>query len=217
MAKVKAEQLVDATAYGSLQVITELCGSPQASLYIDHGVGPMQTTALLCAAQSGRLDALNVLLDSHCEVDRCDAIGRSALMFCAANGERHLFTPLLERGASLSLKADNGWTSLDFACAYGHYEAAGQLLEYAVNRGDDVTMAVQNALGLARAHRQPEAVAMLEVLLEQPGFEVEPALLRAAEVWRSGGMTPRAEMTIDEPIRETKRGLGITPRTVELI
>lgn len=121
-------------------------------------------------------------------------------MFAAANGEVLIIAELVERGTDLALRAQNGWTALSFACALGHYEAVGKLLKAAASRGEEQTMVVQSALGLARAHKQSEVAALLEELTQQASLDIGAALQRAQEVWRAGGMRPRMEMSTDEQL-----------------
>ena len=57
LAMEKASELQTATTFGSVAVVAELCGAAQAACTSTR-VGAMQTAALACAAQAGRLDAL---------------------------------------------------------------------------------------------------------------------------------------------------------------
>ena len=110
-------------------------------------------------------------------------------MFAVANGETALIAPLLARGANTSLRAENGWTPLMFACALGHYEAAAALLEASLGDKDQslfttqqAMLSMQSAHGLAREHEQPGVTALLSHLLEQEGTpDVSAALLHARE------------------------------------
>lgn len=209
LARQKATELQDAAVFGSIEVVQELCNSPRLSMYVDQPLGTVEATALLCAAQAGRADVANVLLEAGASVDLCDSHGRSALMLAAANGETSLLPVLQEWGADRRLRAANGWTALSFACGYGHSEFAGRLLEADVRLGDEQTLqgaqqmmlCVQSALGVAQAREQPEVVALLEALLEQEGtLDVDAALLRAQEAWRAGGRQTRLLMALDDPL-----------------
>lgn len=221
-AKERAAALQDAAAFGSSAMVEELCNSPRIHMYIDEALGEAQATALMCAAQAGNLGAVEALLDKHADVDLLDNFGRTALMFASANGETTVVSKLVERGANLGLKAENGWTALMFACACGHHEAAGKLLDSTggssmTSPPKQSTMELQSALGLAKEHGQPGSVALLEALLdEEEPVDTEVALMKAAEVWRAGGRTPRVEMTVDDALPvapATPRGGGsITPR-----
>ena len=110
-------------------------------------------------------------------------------MFAVANGETALIAPLLARGANTSLRAENGWTPLMFACALGHYEAVAALLEASLGDKDQslfttqqAMLSMQSAHGLAREHEQPGVTALLSHLLEQDGTpDVSAALLHARE------------------------------------
>ena len=207
LAMEKSAELQSAAVFGSVDVVAELCASPRASVYLDQGVGPTKTTALMCAAQAGRADVAAVLLDAGADVDACDALGRSPLIFAAANGETALVAPLLAHGANPRLTADNGWTPLMFACALGHVATAGALLEIAMGKGQDETlqamqqgvMSMQSAEAVARDFEQPEAVALLSHLLAQEGaLDVGAALLAAQEARR--GRVCRMIMTTDAPL-----------------
>jgi ankyrin repeat protein len=200
LAKEKASELRDATAYGSVDVVAELCASPRAAMYIDQGIGPFATTALMSAAQAGRLDAVRVLLDAGADVDACDSCGRTALMFAAANGESNVFSALIERGAAVGFRAQNGWSSLMFACGLGHHRAAAELLLIGERRGDAPDdMQVQSALGLARAQGQKAVISFLEALLDPESAGVAAALERANEALPPAPNTPSPRrMSVDD-------------------
>jgi len=206
LARAKAAELQNAAACGAIQSLTELCHSPRVGMYIDQGCGDAATTALMCAAQAGRVDAARILLDARAEIDARDAHGRSALMFAAANGEVRATTWLAERGADLALRANNGWTALMFAAACGHHETAGALLEAARRRRGEAAPveAIEAALSLARAHGQPTVIELCEALLSAEQPDAEEALLRAQLTWRAGGRTPRYEMATDDPLPATR-------------
>jgi hypothetical protein len=180
LANEKAKELQDATVFGSVSVVTELCSSPRLQMYLDHGIGHARATALICAAEAGRLDTATVLMEAGADVGISDALGRTALMFAAGNGHKELVRTLIERGAHSGPRAQNGWTGLMFACAMGHHEAAAELLLACEARGEAVNeMVIQSALGLARKQEQEVVTGFLEALLEQESPDVAAALTRA--------------------------------------
>jgi len=186
LAKERAQQLTDASVFGSVEVVSELCRSPRAHMYLDQKVGEREMTALMYAAQAGKADAARVLLENGADPNICDTHGRSALMLAASNGEPSLFSPLLDHGADGRLRAANGWTALMFACSSGHTEPAGRLLEAVEGQSSSASMQlqmhIQSAIGVAREEARLETVAFLEALLEQEGgLDVDAAMRCAKE------------------------------------
>jgi len=180
LAKEKAQKLQDASVYGAESVVNELCRSPRVQMYIDEGVGESQMTALMSAAQAGRVDTARVLLAAGADPNVIDRQGRSALMLAAASGESLLFEPLIESGADVSLRATIGWNALCFACGHGQTEAAAELISLLEGRGeprDDLSL--QSALGVAREQEHAKAIELLEAALE--GCDMPAALQRAKE------------------------------------
>ena len=53
--------------------------------------------------------------------------GRTALQYAACNGSLAIATRLLEGGADLTLRANDGKTALDYARSYGHSEVVALL------------------------------------------------------------------------------------------
>ena len=90
LAAERADALCNAATFGSARVVRELCSSPRVHMYIDQGCDANATTALMSAATSGRADSVAVLLEAGADVNCCDALGRTALMFAAANGSTGL-------------------------------------------------------------------------------------------------------------------------------
>lgn len=171
MTKMRAEELADAASFGSIEVVHEFLQSPQIATFLNCPTGEAALTALMAATQAGRLDVVQELIKADAQVNLTDTLGRTALMHAAVNGEVSLFGPLIDAGADASIKADNGWTCLHFACAaqcsYGHCEAVEQLIDLSERRGkvrDD--MELQSALNVARSKDRLGVVQLLDNILE---------------------------------------------------
>ncbi|KAH7129621.1 hypothetical protein B0J13DRAFT_139833 [Dactylonectria estremocensis] len=89
-----------------------------------------QRTPLLWAAQTGRVYAAELLLDTgHVDLNRRDVDGRTPLWVAADNGhETAVVRLLLEKGAELESKDKDGRTPLWWAAEKGH-EAVVRLLK----------------------------------------------------------------------------------------
>ena len=85
-------------------------------------------TALLYAAAGGRVEAMDVLLDTGIDVNARYRHDLTALMWAAGYGKEGAVKRLLERGADPGLRDDRGKTAADIARGNQHDETA-KLLE----------------------------------------------------------------------------------------
>lgn len=167
LAKLRADELMDAASFGSIEVVREFLASPQIAMFIDYPTGEACMTSLAAAAQMGRADVVTALLDAHADPNVPDAGGRTALMAAASAGEFELLPLLLARGANPALKAANGWTCLQFACGaegggHGHCDAVQRL-----TAGFSFShLELQSALGIAQRKKLDALVQLLEGMLE---------------------------------------------------
>lgn len=61
---------------------------------------PNQQTALMIAAQSGRMDVVNALLALHADVNAVDVVGETALHYAARRGQDMIVDALLQAGCN---------------------------------------------------------------------------------------------------------------------
>ncbi|XP_026744972.1 kinase D-interacting substrate of 220 kDa B isoform X3 [Trichoplusia ni] len=92
------------------------------------------TTALMCAAENGRVAAARLLLASGADACAADADGWTPLAFAARGGHLSIVKELLDAGAKVDSRDCGGWTPMLWAAYKGHEEVVSLLLE----KGADV-------------------------------------------------------------------------------
>jgi ankyrin repeat protein len=143
---------------------------------------PDGMTALIIAAGSGNLGAVELLLDAGANVHLTDRRGQSALMCAAKGGDRGVVEELIECEAHLDQKDRDGKTALIFAAILGHAPVVKALLAHgaSIDEGD---RSGQTALMFATTC---DYVAVVELLLAKGAnvhltyIEGHPALSLAA-------------------------------------
>ncbi len=91
------------------------------------------------AAKIGMLEWLKRLVDGGGDVNQRDGyLKRTPLMWAAGNGHTDCVEYLIQNGAKLDLKDEDGWTALHYAALGGHLEVMKKLVEGGqdVNEGD---------------------------------------------------------------------------------
>ncbi|OJI96951.1 hypothetical protein ASPVEDRAFT_158864, partial [Aspergillus versicolor CBS 583.65] len=73
-------------------------------------------------------DVIRLLLETVCEVDARDELGRSPLHWACATGKESIISLLLRHGADVNARSDGGWTPLHNACDRGSESIARRLL-----------------------------------------------------------------------------------------
>lgn len=118
--------------YGQFRAVEELIAGG-ADLDVQTPDGKTAMHHAVSHPDSGILEAL---IDAKAGVDRIDAMGRSPLHWAAATyGAEQLIAPLIEAGAQLDLRDQEGLTALDLA----HTKTARATLEAAgAKRGKDL-------------------------------------------------------------------------------
>lgn len=84
-------------------------------------------TALMKAADKGRLEAVKALLAAGANVNACDEDGETALMMAADEGRTEVVRTLIAAGAELNLRDEDGETALMKALDERHTETANVL------------------------------------------------------------------------------------------
>ncbi len=92
-------------------------------------------TALMLAAQQGRLDLIRTLLDAGATVDITNTRGGTALMYAAVLGDTAPIKLLLARGSAVNTQSSTGWTALMIAAVMGHDALVRLLLDQGANAG----------------------------------------------------------------------------------
>ncbi|XP_038056116.1 kinase D-interacting substrate of 220 kDa B-like isoform X2 [Patiria miniata] len=86
-------------------------------------------TALMCAAQAGKLELVQELLDRGADIKAIDEDKWTALIFAAKEGHLDIVKSLLAKGAEIDHTDVNGWSALMWASYKGHADVAEELLE----------------------------------------------------------------------------------------
>ncbi|CAG7949620.1 unnamed protein product [Penicillium salamii] len=91
-------------------------------------------TPLSWAAQGGRAEIVQLLLQSGLSEDNMDTGGRTPLSRASENGHEAVVRLLIGNGADVNANGNDGWTPLQWASSNGH-EAVARLL---IHNGADV-------------------------------------------------------------------------------
>ncbi|KAK1797807.1 hypothetical protein P4O66_008163, partial [Electrophorus voltai] len=117
-----------AAAYGHRQCLELLLVLEESRG--DSGESSGTWSPLHLAAYHGQAQALELLLQGHCEVERCDEVGRTALALACLRGHADCTLTLLNHGASVHSR-DMTWgrTPVHLAAMNGHTSCLRLLLE----------------------------------------------------------------------------------------
>lgn len=183
-------------------------------------VGRRGMTALMLAAQNGRADAVQLLLERGADVNRATDNGRTALMLAAGWGDLATIRAILARNPRIDARTDDGWTALMFAAARGRPEVVVELVRAGANvreRTRDGQTPLMRAAGsgdiekvaplLATAARDDinlvdhdgRSALRLAAEATQPGAQVVAALLEAgadANLADAEGVTPLMQAAV---------------------
>jgi len=121
-------------------------------------------TALMIAAEEGRLDCVRILLQAGAPVDAATCHGRTALMQGASFGQLRALQHLVDAGADLGRQDRQGATAVHLACASGH----APVVEYLAAQGADLRLIDRNNLSPADIARGSGDEEMLRALGETP-------------------------------------------------
>jgi len=145
---------------------------PRQQLAARSVVGSMGAAAakpVCCAAQDGHLEEVRAFLDGRCDPNERDELGtfservlpRTLLMYAAQHGHAEVVGLLLNYGADVFLKNEEGATAGHLAAANGHIEPLAIIAEQfpeALTAPDGVGSTV---LHVAAGHDNEELVAFL--------------------------------------------------------
>jgi len=124
--------LVTKVFYGTSEVVKELLDKgADANAHYSNG-----TTALMCAASSGKIEIVKLLLGRGADVNMKNKEGETALMSAAARkGNADVINLLLDRGADINAKNNSSQTALMSAAWYAGLETEN--VKILLSRGAD--------------------------------------------------------------------------------
>jgi ankyrin repeat protein len=122
---------------------------------------PVQSKALISAAEIGESGIVKWLLDQHADADAKDDQGITPLMWAALKGSGPTVKILLDAGANVNATDYNGWSATMWSASQGRIETLRMLLAkkpnlHATNKDG------KTALIIARAMNQAAAAAVLK-------------------------------------------------------
>lgn len=122
-------------------------------------------TPLMVASKAGQIDIINLLIDFGAGLDiRAENDGRSALASCAAIGIIKSIETLIECGANIEIKDNDGRTPLMIASMEGQYSSIICLLNnYADINGFDNKLNTVYDLAIEAGHKQLFLTALLSL------------------------------------------------------
>ena len=97
-------------------------------------------TALFLAAAYGRIHIMRCLLENGADVNARVSVDDNStpLMIAAVSSQRDAVTFLVERGANVDLRDEDGFTALHCACLDRYYIGVGEMLGCLIENGADV-------------------------------------------------------------------------------
>jgi ankyrin repeat protein len=159
-----------------VEILLKAGANPNAAL-------PTGETPLMAAARTGKVDAVKVLLARGADVNAKETLkGQTGLMWAVA--ERHLTVAktLIEHGANVKARSNNGATPLLFAAREGDLALARLLLA----QGADVNEADSTGTGVLLMATVRGHVELAQVLLAQGANPNADAAGYTALHWAAG-------------------------------
>jgi protein-serine/threonine kinase len=138
-----SEDLLMAAEMGDLQKVCSLIDKEQQGEFVANirFQGLDDFTALHFAAQEGRRDVCNVLIENGANLEARSSIGRTPLHLASLRGHTDVARVLIENGADINCQDEESYTPLHYASEMGNSEVAAVLVE----KGADVNL--RNNLG----------------------------------------------------------------------
>ena len=87
----------------------------------------LKTFPLMKAAEDGKENEAQMLLERDTNVNAKDAFGWTVLHWAAVNGRLVVARLLLDNGGQVGRENEDGWTALHFAVSQGHNAATRAL------------------------------------------------------------------------------------------
>ena len=164
----------------------------------------------LRAAQTGLLELIKELYTAYGKelLSFKDEDQYTALHRASYNGHKHIIEYLLNEGADIHSRTEDGWQPIHCACRWNKVEVASLLLQNEANI-NSLTNGHQTPLHLAACNNRSKAT--LELLLMHPGVDVtlrnsrgETARELADSLGQLGYLFEMKEECIDYTISRTK-------------
>jgi ankyrin repeat protein len=161
-ASAAADAWSDALSARDLVRIDQLLDEPRSDPNRPDAEGK---TALMFAAQDGKIELVARLIARGADVNAANANGGTPLMYAALGGDAVITRLILEYGGKPDHKANLGWTALEVAAVKGHAAVASVLLR----AGADPN--VRDAYGWTPLMRAADLrrIDVVRTLLDTPG------------------------------------------------
>ncbi|KAG2458310.1 ANKS6 protein, partial [Polypterus senegalus] len=110
-AEKKQPDAFHALKIGNLQLLREILDEDLNQVNIANSEG---ASPLMIAAVNGQLDAVQLLVERHADINQQDSVhGWTALMQATYHGNKDVVKYLLNEGADVNLRSKNGYTAFD--------------------------------------------------------------------------------------------------------
>ena len=137
-------------------------------------------TALMTAARTGRLDAVEVLLAHGADVRQKEkGRGQTALMWAAAEGHTAVVKRLIEAGADPRIRSEAGFSALMFAVREGRLPVVSALLKAGSDANETLPPRKRRRTGATEFGPPEGGASALDVAVANAHFEVAARLLDA--------------------------------------
>ena len=187
--------------YMDLTRAMQYLGSRNLSLILDRGAdieardSDYKKTPLMCASESGSVEAVKILLEHGARVESRDYVGHTALSYAASNARLDVVSLLLQHDSDPNLE-DYNWTSPLIAAASGkslcgkHYETSiadrEKVVELLLGKGANVDAKDASGGKAVMYAVQNGHLGVLKLLVEKGGADWK-------EKWKGVGLLEMAK------------------------
>ena len=210
--------LVTACAEGRLEIVKLLIGKA-ADLHVKNLVGH---SALLATASSrkSRLDSFEYMIRQGFDPLQGDKRGCNCLHYAARAKKCDLIKWMLERGISVNVTDDNGWSSLHWAVA--STDDSAEVVKLLLERGSDKSIRDKQgrtALDIAKILKRAEDIAMLANHAQtsnESSYHDEPLVQSGRGDWICDGCDIVSKIPISTPNKKLiglKQGKYCKPKS----
>jgi ankyrin repeat protein len=140
---------------------------------------PDGETALMTAARTGKVEAVNVLLRHQAAVNvKEGSRAQTALMWAAAEGHAAVVEALLLAGADMTARSENGFTALLFAVREGQADVVQALLKAGADVNETLPARRERRRGDPQGHAaERTGSSALDLAVSNAHFELAAMLL----------------------------------------
>ncbi|CAJ0576993.1 unnamed protein product, partial [Mesorhabditis spiculigera] len=119
-----------AVLWGHVDVVRHLLQHPKLDIEAQTSAGDKKLNALIIACGTGQLDMVKLLVeDGKALIESKDKLRRSPLLHAALNGQDHILSYLLKKGADMHKPDSSGNSPAHYAAAYGFLSTLQVLAE----------------------------------------------------------------------------------------